>query len=160
MNPAFETAFAETLATVEQSTAQSVASVAYGSDLDCADDLASNCAEVDGASRRAVAQAVIRRFTTPRGALLDDADYGTDVRSYLNAALTNEQLRSIEAQLQGEARKDDRVDDATISVEWNAFTGTLRISAVLLCVDPALESFAVTFDVTADGAALLESITT
>ena len=49
-------------------------------------DIDPSFATVSGAT--CLAQALARRLVTPRGTLLDDAGYGTDLRSYLNDSRT------------------------------------------------------------------------
>lgn len=135
-----------------------VAPFGYGRDLDCVTDITEECAEVDPLSRRAVVQAVLRRLTTPRGALIDDPDYGYDVRSFCNRGTTTLELRAISDQCRGEAMKDDRVTEATVKVTYTDRTRTLTVSVTLDCVDVGLGTFTATFAVTADAAELLETI--
>jgi hypothetical protein len=56
-----------------------------------------------------LAQALANRLQTPRGGLFYDADYGKDIRSYLNASLTPRVLAQMQADAQAECLKDDRV---------------------------------------------------
>jgi hypothetical protein len=64
--------------------------------------------------RKALADAIGRRLTTPRGGLFYDLNYGHDVRQYLNAPLP--QAGVIEAQVSAECLKDERVQDVTVDV--------------------------------------------
>lgn len=130
----------------------------YGTDLSCVTDLTADFAEVDPQSRTAVAQAVIRRLITPRGGLIDDPDYGYDVRGLCNRATTPTELRALGDQCRAEARKDDRVQDATVTATYDDGTRELRLTVMLTCEDPALGTFTFTFAVTASGAELMESI--
>lgn len=84
-----------------------------GTDLWCTDDLTETMKEVSGLL--CVAQAVFRRLTTPRGALLDEPDYGLDVRRFLHRALTRAERESIPGQIRQEILKDPRI--ATVDVE-------------------------------------------
>lgn len=65
--------------------------------------------------REALAHALGRRLTTPRGGLFYDLNYGHDVRQYLNAPLP--QAGVIEAQVSAECLKDERVQDVEVDVE-------------------------------------------
>jgi hypothetical protein len=131
----------------------------YGTDLSCVTELDNDCAEVDPQSRVAVAQAITRRLTTPRGALIDDPDYGYDVRQFANRGTTQLELRAVADQCRGEAVKDDRVRDAAITAIYDAAERRLTVSAQLDCADPLLGVFSLTFGVDATGAALLETVT-
>jgi len=131
--------------------------LAFGRDLDCATDLTEDCAEIDGGSQRAVAQAIVRRFITPRGGLIDD--YGHDVRQYCNRALTDRDIMAIEAQLSGEASKDDRVESVSVAVQYTASTSTLRLTCIVHPRDPSLDVFTLTFELDADGELIQEAIT-
>lgn len=65
--------------------------------------------------REALAHAIGRRLTTPRGGLFYDLNYGHDVRQYLNAPLP--QAGVIESQVAAECLKDERVRDVTVDVQ-------------------------------------------
>lgn len=128
----------------------------YGTDLSCVTDITPDLAEVDMMSTRAIGEAIIRRLMTPRGTLLDDGAYGTDLRARCNAAMSQQELTRLEIQVRGEAMKDDRVVEAAVTVALQA-ARTLRVS---LAITPALNTqpFTLTFFVTADGVQLQESI--
>lgn len=130
----------------------------YGTDLACVTDITETCDEVDPMSRRAVAQAAIRALITPRGGLIDAPDYGFDVRAYCNRATTAAELRAVADQAAAALRKDDRIDDAAVTATYDDRERTLRVTVMLTCADPELGAFTLTFAVTDDGAALLESI--
>ena len=61
-----------------------MASVLGDDDLWCLDDTMSDFRTVSG--RVALAQALVRRWITERGELLDDPSYGTDLTDFLNSA--------------------------------------------------------------------------
>jgi len=84
--------------------------VNYGHDLAMSADLIdidAMGAETDG--RTVLAQALVRRITTPRGGLIDDSNYGYDVRAFLNDDLDAHALAQMGAAIDGEFRKDERV---------------------------------------------------
>ena len=118
----------------------------YGTDLSCVNDLTPTLDEVDPNSVRAVGEALVRRFTTPRGKLPDALDYGLDIRGYCNRGLTVAQLRELASQMRAEARKDDCVDDATVTV--TSAGATLNIALRVVPADPTLTTFDLTFAVT------------
>ena len=90
----------------------------YGSDLDCTDDLDPLMRELPGDSPRIVAQSSIRRLSTPRGGLVHDADYGTDLRVLCrNPDITNDRIT---AMIRGEILKDIRVRSVDCLVEKRA----------------------------------------
>lgn len=158
-NAIIDVAIAAELATLTERTADvPAAPLGYGTDLSCVTELADDAAEVDPMSRVAVAQAITRRLTTPRGALIDDPDYGFDVRQFANRGTTQLELRAVADQCRGECVKDDRVSAATITAFYDAALRKLTVSVQLDCVDPLLGVFTLTFGVAADGAALLETI--
>lgn len=157
MNSTVLAAIEADLAELERVVAPPTAPLGYGIDLSCTTDLTEDLAEVDPNSPIAIAEALIRRFITPRGALPDDPDYGRDVRGHLNRGVTANDLRSLSGDLRNEARKDDRVDDADILVVSSANNSVLSIKATITPADIALGIFSLTFSVT-DTTALIESI--
>jgi hypothetical protein len=99
-----------------------------GSDIATFPDLDDLFGPVTGT--RAVAEALARRFETPRGGLFYDPDYGLDLRSWLNESLgqTDGELRRIAAAVEGEATKDERVMLAEAAASFDARTSTLTIA--------------------------------
>ena len=64
-----------------------------------------------------VAEAVARRYLTPRGGgLFYDLNYGYDLRQYLNQVITPGVGAQISAQCESEANKDERVLGALVTV--------------------------------------------
>lgn len=93
-----------------------------GSDFSGVLDLGPSLGSVSG--RRALAEAIARRWTTPHGSLFYDFDYGHDVRQYVNAPPPASGV--IESQLSAEAFKDERVRDCDVSVERVGEALTIR----------------------------------
>ena len=87
----------------------------FGSDLSCTLDLDPRCIVVTG--RRLLAEAVVRRWITPRGGLIDDPNYGTDVTAYINDDVTPRDIASLKSAMAQEAEKDERVNSCDISIE-------------------------------------------
>ncbi len=79
---------------------------------------------------RGLAEALLRRLTTPRGTLLDDASYGYDLRSRLNDSLTPYELVQIGVAARAEIERDERVESATATATLTG--GRLRVVAQVL----------------------------
>jgi len=83
----------------------------YGTDISCTDDLNPNLTLVEGTA--ALAQALQRRLSTPRGRLYRYPDYGYDLRHRVAIEeSTSETQRGIEA----ECLKDERAREARATV--------------------------------------------
>lgn len=85
-----------------------------GVTLSCVEDLDARCSTVTG--RRAIAEAIARRWTTPRGRLGYDPDYGFDVTEYLNDDVDVRTLALIRSMMIAEAKKDERVLDVSLTI--------------------------------------------
>lgn len=103
-----------------------------------------------------VAEAVARRYITPRGGLFYDLNYGYDLRQHLNSVITPGLAGRIAAQCEAEALKDERVLGATVTVVQSAGQlATLSVHTVLtlssgpfafvLTVGQALANFSIVF---------------
>ncbi|MGK4001098.1 baseplate J/gp47 family protein [Sorangium sp. So ce1036] len=97
----------------------------FGVDFDCADDLTELLELASGP--KALAQAVYRRLTTPRAALLDAPDYGYDLRELLCRGMTSADLAAIPGIIRSEVTKDERIFDVTTRVSQPA-ADTLELS--------------------------------
>lgn len=124
-----------------------IAPFGYGSDLSCVDDITDTAAEVDPFSRLALAEAVARRLTTARGTVLDDLDYGLDLRRFLNAGVSTSELAGLAGQIRMEVQKDDRVDRCAATVTLPSAT-ELSVKIVVTPIDPRLGTFTLTLAVT------------
>ena len=124
--------------------------VNYGSDLWCGPDLKSDMRVVSG--RTLVAQAVYRRFITPRGSLKDDPNYGLDLEQLLNDDTGPDAVGRITAAIQAEAVKDERIFTASASVSLAA--GALSVS---LTLTDALGHFLLVLGVSSVGVTLLQA---
>jgi hypothetical protein len=128
----------------------------WGSDLSCVTDCDSKFSELPANSPLIIAQAIVRRFLTPRGALLDDNDYGLDLRGYCNRGVTQQDLRTLQSRCVAEAQKDERVQSITIDVEMTG-SNSLSVRAQLTPVDPRTAQFRFVIAVDSE-TALLELI--
>lgn len=111
----------------------------WGSDLSCVTDCTAAFDELFATSPRIVAQAVARRFLTPRNGLIDDPHYGLDLRSYCNRGTTQQDLRTLQSRCVAEARKDERV--ATADVNIVLAIPVLAVTVTVTPEDPTLERF-------------------
>jgi phage baseplate assembly protein W len=134
--------------------ARSSASPAYGADLYCVTDLLPTMRMVTGDSVEIIQQSLIRRLNSPRGSLYSDQDYGMDLKSYLNTALTTAGITEMQDSIQAECRKDDRVESCVATVALNGLDA-LSVSARVSPVDPLLDDFDLTFSLTSDTLELL-----
>jgi hypothetical protein len=128
----------------------------YGTDLSCVLDITPTASEVDPQSTRALGEALVRRFISPRNSVIDDESYGLDLRGRLNSGSTQQDLTRLKSQIRVECMKDDRVSDVVVTLAITAW----RHMRVALAVTPQspLQTFALTFFVTADGLELQGSI--
>src|SRR5687767_9637038 len=110
-----------------------------GPDIGGVSDISPGLDEVTG--RLALLQAVARSWSDLAGSLFYDRNYGKGLALWLNSAVQN--TSSIEAALEDEARKDERVEACQVTV---TFSGeTLSISGSITDEDGPFE-----FTVTAD----------
>lgn len=124
----------------------------FGTDLSLVDDLEPTMREVSGTEL--LGQALFRRLTTPRGMLLDDPDYGTDVREFVSWGALPTKFAAIPALVRAELLKDERIEAATVSTAVAGGSVRLNIS-----IDTGDGPFPLVVDVTQAGAVLLGSTT-
>lgn len=104
----------------------------YGSDISTwlgpSPDLDPTFSVISGA--RVVGEAVARRWVTPAGGgLFYDEAYGFDTRLLLNSRMDSSMFPGIAMQLEKEALKDERVQNCSVSLSFNATTRVLSIKA-------------------------------
>jgi hypothetical protein len=158
-NPTYTAAVAASLATLTRVSEPAAEPLDFGVDVHCLMDCRDDFAEVDEHSPEAIVEALVRRFVTPRGTMLDAPDYGLDIRAWCNRGATLTELRLLSSQMSAEARKDDRVDSVDVAVSSALSTQRLEIKLVVTPADPALATFAATFAVTSAGV-LLDTLNT
>lgn len=124
----------------------------YGTDFstywtaDGQPDLDPNFTPITGP--RVVLEAVCRRLITPRKTMLD-RDYGYDLRKLLQATLTSADVARIQAEIEAECLKDERIDAADVTVTLPLGTGELTVSINLSLVDQSTP-FTLVFILTLD----------
>lgn len=84
---------------------------------------------------RVIAEAVARRWLSPRGTLVTDPGAGIDVRDLLGLAVDQASLYAIASLLAAEAERDDRVAVCSVSLAYAAASQSLRITARITPVD-------------------------
>ena len=105
-----------------------VTSGPYGHDLSCVTDLDPAMAETDGV--HCLTQAITRRLITPRGGLIDDPNYGTDLTAEMNNDLLPSDIGRLQSAINAECRKAERVFSAACTVVLAA-QGVLTVSLVI-----------------------------
>ncbi len=85
----------------------------FGTELSCVGDIASDSRLVSGF--RVVAEAVVRRWTTPRGRLIGYPNYGYDITQFINDDMSARQVSAMISGMQSEALKDERVSSCAVS---------------------------------------------
>jgi hypothetical protein len=79
-----------------------------------------------------LAQAILRRWQTPRGGLFYDPNYGTDARDWVNAIVNPGDQARLAGMLEDEAEKDERVQQCTAQTSFAAATNGFQINATIL----------------------------
>lgn len=95
-------------------------------------DVDPNWAEVT--SRQALGQALGRRLVTTHGSLIDDLDYGFDVREYVNDDVSTATIQQIARRIEAECAKDERVLRASATV---TFSAAGKLTVVIAITDGA-----------------------
>jgi phage baseplate assembly protein W len=117
----------------------------FGTTLSCQFDIDPMGQTVSGLT--ALAQALIRRITTPRGRLLNDPNYGYDIAGELEDDVTTQQVAAIGANVDQEFLKDQRVFSSVTTVTLET-DGQLDVSTQ---VQSALGPFSLVFTLSATG---------
>lgn len=99
--------------------------VDFGSCWSCISDLTMPSTMATGF--QVVAEAIVRRWQTPRGTLVGDANYGFDLTDAVNDDMDKGDLASLAHFAGAEAEKDERVLSCTV-------TATLLASGLLAVV--------------------------
>jgi len=77
-----------------------------------------------------VAEAILRRWTTSRGQLIDDPNYGFNVLDLVSDDLGKKDIHYTQQQLAQEAEKDERVKSASVTLVLTV-QGELRLEAII-----------------------------
>lgn len=114
----------------------------YGWDLSCVTDLDPSATEVGG--NVILGQSCARRLITARGTLVDDANYGFDIRQFIDNDLTTSQIGRLQSEIEQELLKDDRVSSITSVAVFQAS----GIMTVTVLIEAAAGPFALVLTVT------------
>lgn len=101
----------------------------YGSDISAVSDI--NPSMVLRSGPQVLADAIGRRLITPRGGLFYDPDYGLDVRAWLNESITESSGVELGSAIAAECEKDERIESARATVDFNLLEGRIRIAVEL-----------------------------
>jgi hypothetical protein len=127
----------------------------FGRDLRCVTDLHEDMAETDPESPEGIGEAVLRRWTCPRGQNADDPNYGHDVRRLLNRATTRDELLAEAGLLRAEAEQEETVDTCLVALTADSLGREITITGQIFPKDPTIDPFKLVAVVT-DGEAMLE----
>jgi hypothetical protein len=100
--------------------------VIEGGDIDCILDVGRSLSIATGL--RNIGNALARRLVTPRGGLFYDPNYGLDVRAFVNAGFTPQQLAQVQGDVAAEVAKDERVENPVVIVVPNLAAATMVIT--------------------------------
>lgn len=108
----------------------------YGRDLFCAPnedgvlDLTDTMTEVTGLN--VLAQSLIRRHMTAKGSDISSPNDGIDVRTFIKAGLTQQQLSVFAVTIQQELIRDQRVlPSTTVQATFNPGTGVMTLNEII-----------------------------
>lgn len=104
----------------------------YGLDVSASPDL-DPMLRLQGGPR-VLAEAIVRRLSTPRGGLWYAPDYGFDVRELLGEGFTPAALFRAQSSIEAEVEKDARVQSARVTLTTPA-PDKLRISIRIVAAD-------------------------
>lgn len=103
----------------------------FGTDISCMPDLDPMGSLKQGSY--VLAEAIARRLITQRGTLIDDPNYGTDVRGWVNdVASSGASLAQLKGAIERECRQDERVQSADAELYFDAPSSTLSVTLSLI----------------------------
>ena len=144
MNPTVAAALERIKAELPTVTAPAEGDLGYGSDLDCVTDCTSDFRTIGPDTPRIILQRLARRFQTPRGSYRQDRDYGLDLRGALHKGMTQRDLRMLQGQAHGEAKKEVTIDrlQLTLTVSGSAAAAVISVRVHVTPLDPRIAPFA------------------
>lgn len=99
----------------------------YGTCISVTDDLPRRWKYSTGT--QVIAEALYRRWSTDRGSLPYDPNYGENVRDMIGETMSASLVASWQSRIALEALKDERVEDCRVSVVYTPATQTATITA-------------------------------
>ncbi len=106
----------------------------YGQDTYCINDLPLVDTQVTDPAQL-IGQRIVRRLTTPRGALAligDDPNFGYDVRQWINNKAGPGDIALAQAAIEAECLKDEQVISVNASIAFSAQTSAMAITLQLV----------------------------
>lgn len=98
----------------------------YGQDIDFMNGLNPLLPLLGGLAN--LGQALAHRLSTPRGGLFYDPGYGTDIRAYLNEAMTAAKAAQLQADIANECLKDERVQSVSATAVFEPSEEELEVT--------------------------------
>lgn len=136
MNDFLEAQLVRLLAELPAVTPPLEAELGWGRDLICVSDCTDTFAELGPYDPRIIMHAIARRYQTPRGTLLDDPEYGLDLRGFLHKGLAQKDLRQLQTQALGEANKDQRIERSATQLSLSLVRGVMAVALRVTPRDP------------------------
>ena len=121
----------------------------FGTCWSCVSDLTMPARMASGF--QVVAEAILRRWSTPAGGLIDDPDYGRNLMDLISDDLSPRDIAREQQEAGAEAEKDERVLSCTVALNLDV-AGVLNVAA---SVTTAQGPFTLVASVSAVGVALL-----
>lgn len=121
-----------------------------GTDVALTDDLAGVWGLASGKTN--LAMALYRRFTTTRGGLFYDLDYGFNLLDLLNAEMTPATVSDARGACIAQAEKEDRVEAATVTL---VFDQAAKKATFTFEIESAIGPFTLVLRATDAGVAIL-----
>lgn len=103
--------------------------VDFGRCISVTDDLPRRWKFITGS--RVLAEALYRRWSTERGELPYDPDYGTDARDMIGETQSPAQIGEWQTKLAREAEKDERVEGCEVTVSYDFAASTAIITGTV-----------------------------
>jgi hypothetical protein len=117
--------------------------MSYGRDLKTVYDGKGNVdltpGMVESTGRDVLIESLIRRQTTPRGSVIDAPNDCIDVRDWLSDGLDQTRMQQLQGAIVQQLRRDERVDDASVSVTYDQSRRTLTIVETVIDSDGPFE---------------------
>lgn len=104
------------------------AAINFGQCWGCISDL--SMPSYMAAGNQCVAEAIVRRWSTNQGQLIDDPNYGFNLTDLLSDDLSTRDLAYAQQQAAAEAQKDERVLGATVTITLTV-AGLLTIAGTI-----------------------------
>lgn len=101
----------------------------FGSDVSTFPDLDPTFTPTIGP--RVVAEAILRRLSTPAGTLEEDPEYGEDILGMLNGEVDSSGIERKRRRVVDEILKDERIEEASVELIAGP-TGDLRLRVAFL----------------------------